>query len=379
MPKGVKESIKNILRFAIDCPHYWLPYKFLSGKAMRPLSVDWELTFRCNLACRICPQELYKAQTGKRQASDEELNIDEMRAVVDDLAQMKVGVITLTGGEPFLHPQALELISYIKEKKIACNILTNGGVITEKIARHVVESKVDAITFSLDGPREVHDDTRGRPGSFDKLQQAVSLIQESKKKLCANRPNLAFNCTISALNQSCFAQILGVGCRLQVPTINFAYLFFTNREAVKNTQKLIELQNAKEEDQILPGYLKSIDVKILQEQLNILQDKSGQQKQNINILPHLKGEELFKYFNQDSYSYCNKCFVPWYTSRINPYGMVYPCSIDNKIGNVRKTPFPQLWNSQAYCNFRRKLKDIGLFPKCNKCCMLNNRLWNLLP
>lgn len=372
---------KHYIHTAINSPHYWLAYNLLNGGAFRPLNVDWELTFRCNLSCQMCPQELYKSQSGapRSATSDEELSLDEMKKVVDDLAEMGVEVITLTGGEPFLHPDATELVDYIKQNDLACNILTNGGVMTEDIARQIVQAGVDALTFSMDGPREVHDETRGRKGCFDKLCNAVNLVQDIKKAEKRKAPSLAFNCTISSLNQNCFSEILEVANKLKVPTVNFAYLFFSTQEAVDETGEIIEMQGVKEENQVLPEYLKTIDPALIEKQLTLCREQADKYGVIINILPPLQSEEITRYFNDDSYAYCSKCFFPWYASRINPYGAVYPCSIDYCIGNVRRQPFSELWNSQAYCDFRKKLKKIGIFPKCRKCCMLNNKLWSVLP
>ncbi|MBI5555359.1 MAG: SPASM domain-containing protein [Elusimicrobia bacterium] len=85
------------------------------------------------------------------------------------------------------------------------------------------------------------------------------------------------------------------------------------------------------------------------------------------------------YFYNPDYAYSSKCFIPWYSGRVSPYGDVYPCSIDVKIGNIRQTPFSVLWNSPRYKDFRNTLKRQGLFPKCAKCCNLNTKLWNYLP
>ncbi len=372
---------KSDLRTAVTSPYYWLAYACLNGRAFSPLNVDWELTFRCNLRCRICPQELFKSQGGKRRtpSAEAELSLDEAKAVVDDLATMGVKVITLTGGEPLLYPQAAEIAHYIKARGMACNILTNGGVMSEEIARRLVQAKVDALTFSLDGPQKVHDLVRGREGCFARLCQAVELVQKLKVSEGSRLPSLAFNCTISALNQDCFSELLEIADRLQVPAVNFAYLFFTSQKAVSETGRLIDLQGVKQENQVLPDDLKTIDPETVKAQIALSCEQASKYKLRVNFFPPLQGEEIYRYFSDDSYSYCSKCFFPWYAGRINPYGAVYPCSIDYCIGNVRQQPFSSLWNSQAYRRFRRQLKSLRLFPKCKKCCMLNNKLWDILP
>lgn len=374
-------NFKAGLRQIIAVPHYWIPYSFLSGKAFAPKVVDIELTFRCNLKCKICPQELYKSKqdgTPLPQKS-EEITLAELKATIDDLARMGVKVITLTGGEPFLRNDIIEIVSYIKTKGVGCNILTNGMLINSQIAALLVKAKVDTITFSLDGPREIHDQVRGVKGSFDKVCRSMEFIQEQKKLQGSNRPALSFNCTISSLNQDKFSRLIDIANTYNICSVNYAFLFFTHQEAVNKTEQLIPLDHVKPEDQVLPAYLKQIDPHILQEEIKRCCAKAADANIYLNFNPPLTDKEVEHYFFDNNYSYCNKCFFPWYSSRINPYGDVYPCSIDFKVGNIRQHPFSQLWNSENYIRFRTTLKDNGLFPKCLKCCILTSKLWNYLP
>jgi hypothetical protein len=49
------------------------------------------------------------------------------------------------------------------------------------------------------------------------------------------------------------------------------------------------------------------------------------------------------------------------------------------IGNVRETLLSELWNNEIYVKFRQDLRRVGIWPKCTKCCALNNKLWDKLP
>ena len=67
-----------------------------------------------------------------------------------------------------------------------------------------------------------------------------------------------------------------------------------------------------------------------------------------------------------------RCFVPWLEAEILPNGDVTPCSDrpDLIVGNVRKEPFKEIWNNDAYRSFRRAMREDGLFPYCSRCCGL---------
>ncbi len=378
-------NLKTDVKQMLAVPRYWIPYTFSQGKAFAPVSVDIELTFRCNLKCQICPQELHKnkqsaaGQTTSIPKQSEEIGLTDIKALVDDLAQLGVKVITLTGGEPFLRKDILEIISYIKTKGVGCNVLTNGMLINPTIAAELVRAEVDTITFSMDGPEEIHDKVRGVKGSYAKVCRSIEYIQAQKKLQGKNKPSIGINCTISSLNQHKFSQLIDTANKYNLCSVNYAFLFFTQQEAIDKTQQLIPLKQAKPEDQVLPDYLKQIDPDVLQSETDKCYAKAAEANVFVNFNPPLKRQELNCYFFDDNYSYCTKCFLPWYSSRINPYGDVYPCSIDFKVGNIRQQSFSRLWNSENYIRFRSTLKENGLFPKCLKCCVLTSKLWNHLP
>jgi radical SAM protein with 4Fe4S-binding SPASM domain len=385
MPARILGSFKRELKQLMAVPHYWIPYCFSKGKAFAPVGVDIELTFRCNLKCQICPQELYKqektnsGQLASLPEKSREITLSEIEVLVADLARMGVKLVTLTGGEPFLRSDILEIISYIKAKGLQCNILTNGMLIKPSHAVELVRVGVDTITFSIDGPQDIHDQIRGVNNSFSKVCHSIEAIQEQKAAQGSSKPALGINCTISSLNQDKFSQLIDTAKAYNIGLVNYAFLFFTQQEAIDKTQQLIPLKQAKPENQVLPDYLKQIDPLTLQTEIERCYAKAAEANVCSNFNPPLKQEEVKRYFFDDGYSYCTKCFLPWFSSRINPYGDVYPCSIDCKIGNIREHSFSQLWNSERYVHFRATLKDKGLFPKCLKCCSLTTKLWNYLP
>ena len=99
----------------------------------------------------------------------------------------------------------------------------------------------------------------------------------------------------------------------------------------------------------------------------------------LNFQPYLAGQDIVRRFHDDTYAYVNKCFYPWYAFRVNPYGDVYPCSMDILIGNIKEQSIKTLWNNEKYVSFRKALMKKGIFPRCTKCCVLNNTLWSYLP
>ncbi|MFQ5691889.1 MAG: SPASM domain-containing protein [Nitrospinota bacterium] len=61
--------------------------------------------------------------------------------------------------------------------------------------------------------------------------------------------------------------------------------------------------------------------------------------------------------------------MPWSTTRISPYGDVFPC-LNYRIGNVRDHSLLRLWNNRAYQKFRKIFKARELVPSCVGCCKM---------
>lgn len=377
MGKRIISIIKHRLRQFSSIPGYYLPYAIDKGRAGPPACVDIELTYRCNLRCKMCPQELYKTQLKEKSKKQREINEQDFDRLFADLAAMKVGYITLTGGEPFLRRDIFSIIHSARQHNLFINILSNGALLDKAKVHELNRLGVGCITFSLDGAEKTHDHIRGVKGSFSRLVQGVELLNQSRNGKAG--PLLSLNCTISRLNQDNFGDVIGIASDLNIKSVNYGFLFFTDEEAVRKTSNDVSIMGAKDENQILPDELKNVDTDQVEKEIIRTLNLSRKFDIHVTFSPPLRGKNIHKYFTEIEYSYCGKCFFPWYSSRISPCGEVYPCSIDISIGNICSVPFSELWNSPQYIHFRNTLKKKGLFPKCSKCCVLNTKLWDYLP
>lgn len=137
---------------------------------MRLTKLDIEVTSRCNLNCRYC--FLHKPQ--------KDINTDELVRFIHDTGRIKsIRSICLTGGEPFLNPDLDKIISAISLYRINYSILSNGGLITEKIADYINGTDLCvSIQISVDGPdAETHDSFRG-PGAFDGAINGINILKK---------------------------------------------------------------------------------------------------------------------------------------------------------------------------------------------------------
>ncbi len=133
-------------------------------------AVHWQLTNECNLRCRYC-----YAESGKY---SERLSLEELLRTADEISELAPSVdYVLSGGEPLLHPDALEFGEHLKAAGNSVSLLTNGTKINAANADRIV-AFADRIRISLDGASdEVHAKTRGKH-NYAAVVAAVEMLIE---------------------------------------------------------------------------------------------------------------------------------------------------------------------------------------------------------
>ena len=110
-----------------------------------------------------------------------ELDIEELKKVVDECISEGAIHILITGGEPFTSKNIFKLIEYVKSKNLICTIATNSLLIDNEKAKRLKELKVDLIEASLDSVNpDEHDTFRGRSGTYEKFLASLQQLAEHK-------------------------------------------------------------------------------------------------------------------------------------------------------------------------------------------------------
>jgi MoaA/NifB/PqqE/SkfB family radical SAM enzyme len=126
-------------------------------------SVLVELTYRCNLDCFFCYNDLG--------LQGEPLRTEQYRAFFEELRGLQVLNLTLSGGEPLAHPDFLELGAWARELGFVVRVKSNGHAVRGEMARRI-RDEIDPflIEVSLHGANAATHDRQTRiPGSFDRL------------------------------------------------------------------------------------------------------------------------------------------------------------------------------------------------------------------
>ncbi len=140
----------------------------------RPFLVIWETTQACDLACVHCRA---CAQPGR---SSLELNSEEARRLIDEVAALEAPVFVLTGGDPLKRPDVFDLVEYATSKKVRISLTPSATpLLTREAIAELKRRGLARLAISLDGPTaEVHDAFRRVPGSYDWTLQAVRWAHE---------------------------------------------------------------------------------------------------------------------------------------------------------------------------------------------------------
>ncbi len=180
------------------------------------LLLQWHVTERCNLRCLHCYQD---ADSGNELPFDSLLDVlGQFEALLDrrsrDAGGRPVrGHITLTGGEPFIRSDFIDLLEVIaaRRARFSFAVLTNGSFIDAATARRLRALGAAFVQVSIEGTPTTHDAIRG-PGDFERTVSAVKhLVRAHVRTLIA--------CTVGRHNFREFPAVARLGRRLGVSRV----------------------------------------------------------------------------------------------------------------------------------------------------------------
>jgi MoaA/NifB/PqqE/SkfB family radical SAM enzyme len=167
----------------------WTPSARLKQVALeraQPLAASLELTYRCNWRCVFCYNPRHHDRRG--------LSGPEWMGVLDGLRQLGTLYVALTGGEPLAHPEFLAIARGARERAFALRILTNGALVTDRLADDVAALRPLAVELSLHGATAgTHDGATATPGSFDAMLRGLDRLLARKVGVVLKTPLTRLN------------------------------------------------------------------------------------------------------------------------------------------------------------------------------------------
>ncbi len=152
----------------------------LAAQRRIPISGSLEVTLRCNLRCQHCyiPLDL------RGGPSLPELSLAEIRRILNELAEVGCLWLLLTGGEPLMRRDFLDIYDYARQKGFLITLFTNGTLVTPAIADHLAQWRPYSIKVSLYGATsQTYERVSGVPGSLQRCLQGIRLLHERRLPL----------------------------------------------------------------------------------------------------------------------------------------------------------------------------------------------------
>ena len=131
----------------------------------RPMTAIWEVTMGCNMRCGHCGSSC-------AEPLPDELTTHEALSLSDQIADLGLTWITISGGEPLIRKDLPQIVKRLTSRSVFVNIITNGWFIDAKMAQQLKSSSVSTVAISIDGTEEIHDRIR-KQGSFARIREAA--------------------------------------------------------------------------------------------------------------------------------------------------------------------------------------------------------------
>jgi MoaA/NifB/PqqE/SkfB family radical SAM enzyme len=139
----------------------------------------WEITLRCDLACRHCGSRAGHARP-------DELSTAECLDLVRQLAELGTREVAIIGGEAYLRDDWLLILRAIKERGRLPTMTTGGRALTAERARSAAEAGLFSASVSIDGDEQTHDRLRGVSGSYRSAFDALAHLRQAGVHVTVN-------------------------------------------------------------------------------------------------------------------------------------------------------------------------------------------------
>jgi len=295
------------------------------------------ITNQCNLRCRMC--DIPKNPS-------EELDTQEWKRIIGEIADCSAQTVVFSGGEPLLRKDLFELIAFAKGRGMNVCVTSNGYLLDREKAGQLANCGINVVNISLEGPKEIHDHLRGK-GAFDKAIQALQALRD-------NNIESTVATVVSRHNFGHLDYIVEQAKNNFVTTVKFQpfnTLFLETDIENKRNEFLINRQDMN----LLEGKIK--EALFLCRKYCISTNPENYFK---NMALFLSGKFTRKVIN------CNAVST---SCPINARGQVYPCwqlaTPGWEIGSVKNENFSKIWSGPRHKEVAEKIKSNG----CSGCLM----------
>jgi len=330
------------------------------GNRAPPLTMELNITNRCNLMCRMC--WLRSANIDYKN----EMSDDILLRIVKEALGLGVREFRFPGsGEPLMRKNILfKLMKMIKRNGGNGLLITNGTLFSSNDVKKLILMEWDVLTISMDAPvAEINDYIRGVEGAFEMTLRTLKLIKYWKEKLGTKNPWLRMNVVLTNKNYKMLEGMIKLASEFGFEEVLLQPMTVFSEEGEKlkiNNRQRDELdehlRNASRMARMLGIHTnmdKFIENRIVErtdEMDKVILEKSGSLSHEFLSLP---------------------CFEPWYNIVIMPDGQTGPCAMfgGKSTVNAKNTSLKEIWYGNFFSEIRERLLKKKLFHFCKNCCV----------
>ena len=293
--------------------------------------VSWNTTNACNMYCDHC----YRDAGCK---AEEELSTAEAKTLLEQIARAGFKIMIFSGGEPLMRPDIVELVAYAASLGLRPVFGTNGTLITLEMAQKLKAAGAMGMGISLDSmDREKHNAFRKFPGAWE------GAVQGMRNCRAAGLP-FQIHTTVMEWNNHELEALTDFAVAEGAVAHHFFFLVPTGRA------KTIEAESLRAE-----AYEDTL-TRIMKKQQEVdIELKPTCAPQFLRIAAQMGMKTRFRRGCLAGMAYCI----------ISPRGKVQPCAYLNmELGDVRQTPFDEIWKNSEVLNKLRTLEYSG---GCGSC------------
>jgi len=306
--------------------HPWKDYITCDGVLSAPLKISLNITTGCNLRCRHC-------YSSARDENRRDMSVENACRLIDEMALLGVQCLSVKGGEPFHHPDIMEILSYAGKMGISVTIITNGLLIDEEKARELNDTSVDYLTVSIDGARaETHEHIRGK-GTFPKVLDSIRRLKAHFRK-----PVFIYY-TLNKMNVGELPELYALAHDLKSDRLRVRPVLPTGRASDCSDINLSGQQ--------------------YRSALSQIRTLSMQQRMPVD-LPHSESLDINSNVTINPGLYSFGCVAGNSFIHMDPDGNIYPCqyleSSEFLAGNMFSQPFKKIWDHSPVFKMFRSFK-----------------------
>lgn len=315
--------------------------------------VIWNLVRRCNLRCKHC-----YSISGDVDFPGE-LSLEQVFAVMDDLKRFGVPVLILSGGEPLLRPDIVEISKRSKAMGFYTALSTNGTLITPEWVPVLADIGYDYIGISFDGIGETHDKFRGKQGAFDESLEALRACRGAGIKV-------GVRFTLTADNWQQLPVLVDLVKQERVDKFYLSHLVYAGRGNKNRTDDATWIMTRRIMKDMIETAWQAVENGESREFVTGNNDADG-------AFLYLWAKERFP----DKAEHLRAKLVEWggnasgvNVANIDNLGEVHPDTMwwQYSLGNVKKRPFSEIWqdtSDHVMAGLKRYPRNIG--GRCASC------------